>query len=163
MAETVRLSLIYLEDMDVGVGTRDVRLFDNSIATLNKIHLGNLPQLRTTTAAATNAATSLSLSGLIKAGDRILGVTLKITTGLGTSAGLTSIQVGDGTVQDRWGSLATLTVNTETSQADFPLSEMPIYPSDTNVVISAIGGTFDGTGVLQVTAHYMRLTHRASA
>ncbi len=162
MAETVRLSLIYLEDLDVGVGTRDVRLFDNSIASLNKIHLGNLPQLRTGSTPATNLAASLSLSGLIRAGDRIRGVTIKSTTGLGTSAGLTAVQIGVGTTVDRWGTLTTLTVNTETSQGDFTLPEMPIYASNTDVVLSAVGGTFDGTGVIEVTAHYMRLTHRAS-
>lgn len=162
MAETVRLSLIYLEDLDVGVGTRDVRLFDNSIATLQKIHLGTLLQVRTTTTPATNAASQLALSGLIQAGDRIFGVTIKLTTGLGTSSGLTAIRIGDPTTTDRWGTLSTLTVNTETSQADFGLADLPIYSSNTNVVISAVGGTFDGTGAIEVTAHYMRLTHRAS-
>lgn len=162
MAETVRLSLIYLEDLDVGVGTRDVRLFDNSIATLNKIHLGNLPQIRTTQIAATNGAASVSASGLIRAGDRVLGVTLKIITGLGVTAGLTGINIGDGSTIDRWGLLTTLTTNTETSQANFLLPDWPIYASNTDVVLSAVGGTFDGTGTIEVTAHFMRLSHRSA-
>ncbi len=163
MPETVTLSRIYLEDLDIGVGTRDVRLFDGSIAALTRLGLGVLPHIRTTTLNATNAATLLTASSLIRAGERVLGVTIKILTGLGTSLSLSGISIGDTVTIDRWGTLTTLTANTETDQGDFLLADMPIYPANNDVVISATGGTFDGTGAIQVTVHYMTLTHRSAA
>jgi hypothetical protein len=70
--------------------------------------------------------------------------------------------VGDGTIIDRWGSLTTLTINYETTQGNFLTGDWPIYPSGASIIISALGGTFDGTGTIEVTAHTMQLTHRSA-
>lgn len=163
MPETVTLSRIYLEDLDVGIGTRDVRLFDGSTAALTRIHLGVLPQLRTTSVSCTNAATVLTATNIILAGDRVLGVTCGFSPGVGTTRGLTALAIGDSGTINRWGTITSFGTNASTSQADFTLEGWPIYPSNESVIISAIGGTFDGTGIITVTVHYMRLTHRVAS
>lgn len=162
MPETVTLSRIYLEDLDIGVGTRNVRLFDGSVAALTRLGLGVLPHIRTTTLKATNGASLLTASAFIHAGERVLGVTMKITTGLGVTGGLTGFSIGDTVTIDRWGTFTTLTVNTESNQGDFTVEGWPVYPASNDVVVSALGGTFDGTGAIQLTVHYMTLTHRSA-
>lgn len=115
-----------------------------------------------------NGAALLTAAALIPAGARVLGVTCKITTGFGTSGGLTAIACGDGGVIDRFGVSAALTTNSLIGGSDAPAAaqmhdySMPIYPTATAVVLSAIGGLYDATGVIEVSVQYLLMNHRSA-
>src|SRR5262245_52596495 len=145
MAELIQYSKICLEDLDLGDGTREVRLQDGSLHTLNRIS-GILSLVRTTQLTATNGTTTLTATGLIPLGARVHDVTIKILTALGTSNGLSSIMIGDSITLDRWGSGIGVTQNTETSQADFTVQEMVVYSSSQNVLITG-NANYNGTGI----------------
>ena len=100
--EVVQFSTIVLEDLDIGTGTRQLRLADGSLATCRQLSVGMLALLKTTTVHASNGAATLTLSSFIPAGARILGVTSNVLTAFGITNGLTAFALGDGTVLDRW-------------------------------------------------------------
>lgn len=160
--ELVEFSRICLEDLDIGNGTRAVGLADGSTATLHQVSLASLliPTTRTIVPGA-GMATAV-LTAMIPGGARVAGVTTQILTSLGTTQGLTSFSVGDGIVMERWGIQSALTAGAQTDQGDFTDSNWPVYPSDTDIILSAIGGLFNGAGEIQVTAWTFFLTHRAA-
>jgi hypothetical protein len=162
LTETVRLTRILLEDLDVGSGQRSVRLADGSLATLTQVSLPGLCSLRTTRLNASNAASVLTATGLIPANARVAGVTSKVTTTLATTNGLTGFSIGDGTISDRWGTQTSLSANAETDQGDFADGSWPAYAAATDVVLSAVGGTFGATGQVEVTVFYFLLVHRSA-
>lgn len=111
------------------------------------------------------AGTTLTASNLIPASSMVVGVTIRITTGLGTTNGLTSIAIGDGTDVDRWGTGIAITANTTTNIANFTISSPVYYTAATNVVITGTGdggNEFDTTGVIRITVHYIDLTAATS-
>ena len=113
-------------------------------------------------------ATLLTAAGLIPAGARVVTVSTKITTGFGTSGGLTGFSVGDGALMDRWGAAAALTIGALTGSSDAPSSAQVhdsswlLYPTATSVVLSGIGGTFDAAGAVEVSVQYLLFTHRSA-
>lgn len=125
---------------------------------MRRVHPGNLLITASTRTTPGTGLASVSLS-LIPAGARVWGVTCAVLTALGQSQGLTGFSVGDSLLVDRWGDTISPREGTETSMVDFNDGSLPIYPTADNVVISAVGGTFNGAGVLEVTAHYDLLTH----
>jgi hypothetical protein len=151
-----------LEDIDVGQNTRSVRLADGSLATLTQVSLPGLCSLKTTRLNASNGASVLTATGLIPAGSRIAGVTTRVTTTLGTGGGLTGFAIGDGVSTARWGTQSTLTANAETDQGDFEDGSWPAYAAATDVVLSAVGGTFASTGQVEVSVFFFLLTHRTA-
>jgi hypothetical protein len=112
----------------------------------------------TTTVNATAAAASVTATNLIPAGAFVLGVTTRITTGLGTSNGTTGYQVGDGSDADRWGNKTGTTSGTSTSNSDATANWTGAFTTANNVVITAVGGNFDGTGVIRITVLYINTT-----
>jgi hypothetical protein len=108
---------------------------------------------------AVNGAT-VTATNLIPAGSFVLGVTTRITTALGTGGGTTGYQVGDGSDADRWGVSAAVTLGTQTGQAASPATANPTgyFASAQSVVITAAGGSFNGTGAIRVVASYIDLT-----
>ena len=160
--ETIVFSKIVLEDLDIGSDTRDLRLADGSIATCHQISIPSFCLLKTASLAATNGATALTLSGFIPAAATAPGVTTKLLTALGASGGLTGFSVGDTSIIDRWGTSTTLTQNAVTEGGSFTPGAWPIYASAADIVISAVGGTFDGTGSFEVTLHYFLFKHRTA-
>ena len=113
-------------------------------------------------------AAVLTAAAVIPAGVPVLVVSTKILTGFGTSNGLTGFQVGDGVSQDRWGNQTILTVGALSGSSDAPAANqahdasMPRYSTPQAVIISAIGGTFDAVGSLEITVQYLTLPHRSS-
>ncbi len=156
-------SLIVQEDLDIGPGTRQLRLQDGSLVTAHQLSVAALAILKTATVSASNGASVLTLSALIPAGARVLGVTSQVLTAFGTGNGLTGINIGDATLVDRWAAAAAITLNALTEQGSFQEGSWPIYASATDVLVSAVGGTFTAVGQLQVTVHYTLLTHRVQA
>ena len=112
------------------------------------------PLLRNIVSVATiNGAALLRATDAIPAGARVYGVFCTNTAAFGSSGGLTGYNVGDGTTIDMWGSNV-LTINAVTTQADFHSGDLPIYGVATSVVLSALGGLFDGSGGAQVEVVY---------
>lgn len=155
-------SKVVREDLDIGTGTRQLRLQDGSLVTANQLQLSSLLVLATRRINATLLANALTLGSMIPAGAMVAGVTTEILIAIGQSQGLGSITIGDGTIMDRWGVQTDLTQGAQTDQGDFQPGPWPIYPTATDVVISAIDGKFDSVGQIEVTVHYFLLPHRAA-
>jgi len=99
---------------------------------------------------------SVTATNLIPAGAFLLGVTTRINTDLGDTNGTTGYTVGDGTDPDLWGSLTATAAGSATGSADYTdAAAAKLYTSAQSVVITAAGGDFDGTGEIEVVAHYM--------
>jgi len=118
-------------------------------------------QYVTTTLSGVSGA-SVTASSLIPAGSYVLGVTTRVTTTLGNGSGTTGYNVGDGSDVDRWGvaTLITSGVVTGASTGSFRPTADPTgyFYSASNVVITAVGGNFNGTGVIRVTVAYFNMT-----
>jgi len=91
------------------------------------------------------------LSNFIPAGARLKGVLTRVQTELG---GATGYGVGDGSDADRWGVAAAATAGTTTGGHDNPPTADPagFFASAQNVVLTATGSNFDGTGSVRMTA-----------
>jgi hypothetical protein len=163
MTETARYSKVMAEDIAVGWGTRQVRLANQGVYTLNEVNLTSflLRALTTLRASSFNGTGLMTWTGGLPANARIFGVTSKITTAFGVTNGLASLQIGDPTTPTLWGTGLPLTLNSETDQGDFTTSDLPIYPTATDLWVSAVGGTFDATGVMELCVHYSLLRHPA--
>jgi hypothetical protein len=164
--ETVEFSLITVEDLDIGTGTRAVALADGSTPTLHQVSLASLAILKTERIVASNNAPVLTLTGFIPAGARVMGVTYRVLTAFGTGNGLTGLHVGDAIVDSRWIEDGPITLNAvadEASPAYRGSGAWPLYVSGGNVIITGVGGLFTGAGELEATLHYFSLRHRTAA
>ena len=160
MTETIRFTRVLLEDLDIGTSLREVRLADGRVMLLQQVHLGNLAVLQTTVLNASAAATTLVASGFLKAGMRVMGVTTEVLATFGTTNAMTGFVIGDGLVIDRWGQSTGLVARSRTEQPQFTDTTWPVYAGNTDVVVSALGGTFDSIGQIEITVHYFPLLHR---
>ena len=113
-------------------------------------------------AIATARATLSSVSGasvtatnLIPAGAVVVGVTSKVTTGLGTSNGTTGYQVGTAASANRWGSITGTAAGTSTDNRNWTSGTIECFTAATSVIITANGGNFNGTGVIYVSVQYL--------
>jgi len=111
-----------------------------------------------------NGAAVLTIPDALVHGRRILGVEWDCTVGFGLSRGLQGIDIGGLGVQNGWGSNPAYRIippdlGTLTSQADFGRGDQPIVPGldDQPVLISALGGLFDGVGEALVTVQWETL------
>ena len=111
-----------------------------------------------TTVSASPGVGVISVPGLVPTGYRVLGITSTITVAFGTSNGLTAILLGDAVALDRWGGPTDLAAGTKTGQLSFHAGDQPIAsPSSYVLLLSALGGLFDATGSLHVTAFWESL------
>lgn len=99
----------------------------------------------------------ISIPSLVPPGYRAEGLTWTITTGFGTSNGLTGILLGDGVANDRWARITTLTTGETGGQVNFRSDTTPVEPIPYVILAAAEGGTFDATGALHVTAYWSAL------
>ena len=99
----------------------------------------------------------IPVPGLVPTGYRCEGVTFTITTGFGTSNGLTGLLLGDAVANDRWGRLTTLTTGQTGGQVHFRSDVTPVEPIPYVLLVAAEGGLFDATGALHVTAYWSAL------
>ena len=72
---------------------------------------------------------------------------------IGATQGLTSYSVGSHDLNDRWGDNIPLTNDNRTNIGHF-FSELPISSAQQLVRIFANGGTFDGTGSIEITIEF---------
>lgn len=98
---------------------------------------------------------SVTATGLIPDGAVVVGVTTKVTTALGTSNGTTGYQVGDGTDADRWGAITGTAAGTSSDNRDWTATTVQAFTSAQDVVITATGGNFNGTGAIVVSVQYL--------
>jgi len=102
---------------------------------------------------------TLTLTNLIPAGSLVLGVTLHPTTAITSGDGATTYNLGDGTDVDRFG--AAVAFASDVTLANITVAGPQYYTAATNVVLTAIGGTFNA-GVVRATVHYISLTAATS-
>lgn len=160
--EIARYTKIYLEDLDIGLSTKNIRLADGGTYALTQISVPNLLHREVFRLTSSNGASVLTGTSRLPANSRVWGVTAKIITTFGNSGGLTGLLVGDPTDTDRWTSSAMArTSGTETDDGDFSDPSLMIYASATNVLVSAVGGTFDTDGVIELCVHYSQMRHPA--
>jgi len=105
-----------------------------------------------------SAAATLTASNLIPAGCFLLGLTARITTGFGNSTGLTDFDVGDGVTQDRFANSLAIASGTTMDITNATVAPGGWFMTANNVVLTAVGGNFDATGVIELIAHYIDLT-----
>ncbi len=91
-------------------------------------------------------------TNLIPAKCSLIGIATRVTTQLGASTGTTGYAVGDGTDPNRWGDITGVAVGTSSGQADATADPAGWFGAANNVVLTAAGGNFDGTGVIRVVA-----------
>ena len=106
------------------------------------------------TATTVPAAASFTLSGFIPAGALLIGITSRVDTECTTATGYT---VGDGSDVDLWGVAAAVAVGTATGSADFTAAGASgvFFSAAQDVVVTAVGGNFDGTGVITLCGHFL--------
>jgi hypothetical protein len=99
----------------------------------------------------------LQTSALIPAGATLVDVFAHNDVALGTTQGLVSYAVGDGITVDRWGSGLPLTLNFQSTPANFTTPDIGgIFLAANRVYLSAEGGLFDGTGQITVEVKYRK-------
>ncbi len=133
---------------------QESRLYGSYTSATNYHRLSQKSIRQAITAAA--GATLVSTISIPKY-SHLIGVTTRVTTALGTSNGTTGYTVGDGTDPDLWGVAATATEGTTTDAANYTAADA-LGPdgSDRTITLTAVGGNFDGTGVIEVCAFYLR-------
>lgn len=164
MVETARYTRIFMEDLDIGLGVKNIRLGDQSVRPLTQINLAKFLTVSKFVLPATafSGQPVMQLATGLPGGRRIWGVTVKNLVALGATNGLTGYQVGDPTVLNRWSNTAfPLTVPFESDEGDFADASLMIYPVDTPLILSGEGGLFDGTGQVEVAVHTSLLRHPA--
>jgi hypothetical protein len=116
-------------------------------------HRGAFKAAKTTLSGVSGA--TVTATSLIPDGALVIGVTTKVTTGLGAGGGTTGYQIGDGVDADRWGEATTITSGTSTDGTNATSATVTLFTSANDVVITAVGGNFNGTGVIDVCVFYL--------
>ncbi len=99
---------------------------------------------------------TVTASSLIPDGAVVIGVTTKVTTGLGTGSGTSGYTVGPASGDDdRWGSVSATAAGTSTDNRDWTATTIQAFTSAEDVKLTALGGNFDGTGVIDVSVQYL--------
>ncbi len=99
---------------------------------------------------------SVTATGLIPAGAELKGLTTRVTTGLGTGGGTTGYAIGDGSDANRWGSVTGTVAGTTTDDRNWTDFSRFKQAAAQDVVVTALGGDFNGTGVIEICAFYQR-------
>jgi hypothetical protein len=98
---------------------------------------------------------TVTSSSLIPAGSIVIAVSTAVTTALGTTNSTTGYQVGDGTDADAFGAITGTADTTRSRRTDWTITSAPVYASATDIVLTAVGGNFDGTGDIKVVVWYI--------
>ena len=112
--------------------------------------------IRTARATLSNVSgASVTATGLIPDGAVVVGVTSKVTTGLGTGNGTTGYTIGDGTTANRWGAITGTVAGTSSDNTNWTVTTIQAFTAASDVVVTATGGNFDATGVIYVSVQYL--------
>ena len=154
------------EAPDVGGAPTGDLFLSNSNYSVYQSRVGTTEYTRTSvripteTLASVTGASVSTAAGFIPDGALVLGVTTEVSVALGTSGGTTGYEVGEGGDATRWGSITGTSTATFSDNADFTNSAVEIFTAADVVVITAIGGNFDGTGSIIVNLHYIEVGNR---
>ena len=111
----------------------------------------------TTTVNAVNLAATITATSLIPAGSVVSSVVTRVTTGFNGT--LTSHTIGDGTTANLFGNNVAITANTTSDLTNHLATFKPtLYTAATNVVMTAVAGTYGATGTIRVTVFYCTAT-----
>jgi hypothetical protein len=135
-----------------GTSAQTLRVYD-TFASATDFHRVAIATARTTLSAVSGA--SVTATGLIPAGAVVMGVTSKVTTALGTANGTTGYQVGTAADPDRWGAITGTAAGTTSDNRNWTAGTIECFPAATNVIVTATGGNFNGTGVIYLSVQYM--------
>lgn len=108
----------------------------------------------TTQITGTLSGATVTLAGAIPAGSIVVGVSTRVTTAI---TGATSFSIGDGTTAGAFGSAIAVASGTTTTNANWTISNAPVYAAGANIVLTANGGVFL-SGVVRVTVSYIACT-----
>ena len=98
---------------------------------------------------------SVTATGLIPAGAKLIGITSKVTTGLGTGNGTTGYAVGTGADPNLWGDVVGTVAGTSSAGTDATADPAGVWSASArDVIVTAATGNFDGTGVIYLAAFY---------
>lgn len=137
-------------DGDITFATNGVNIADSAAGDGDELGFHRAEVDITATAGAT-----VSSSNFIPAGATVMAISTAVTTALGTGSGTTGYNVGDGTDADAFGAITGTADTTRSSKADWTITSAPVYSSATDIVLTATGGNFDGTGVIKVVIWYI--------
>lgn len=99
---------------------------------------------------------SVTATSLIPAGAFLIGITSRVNTALGTGNGTTGYQVGTASDPDLWGAITGTTAGTASGSANYTAEGASgLFTAATNVIVTAVGGNFDATGVIELCIHYL--------
>ena len=134
-----------------GTAASTLRVYDTYTSTsdYHRLAMATVRISQTATAGAT-----ITLTGLIPDGAVVMGVTTKVTTAL--TGGVTGYQIGTAADADRWGVAATATIGTTTDNRDWTNGTIECFTAATDVILTANGANFSGTGVIYVSIQYLR-------
>lgn len=98
----------------------------------------------------------IPIVSVFQAGTVRFGALVRVKTTLGNGMGLTTFSAGSPTVMDQWGTglarTATVAPIAANNPGMWPAWTMETLLNSENVVLTADGGVFDGTGALRITA-----------
>lgn len=135
-----------------GTAAQTISYYGTDITTGTRYSRMSIKHATTSVTAAVGA--SVTATSLIPAKANVLGVNTIVTTALGTGTGTTGYAVGDGTDPNRWGDVSGTAAGTDSDQADATADPTGWFASANNVVLTAAGGNFDGTGVIFIDVVY---------
>jgi len=93
-----------------------------------------------------------AVSGFIPANATVYGITGRVLSDIG---GASSLEIGVGGSSNRYGS----GIGVSTGSWLRGITGNPLaYYSDTDLVLTAVGGVFNGTGVVRLAVHFAELT-----
>ncbi|MGB7910887.1 MAG: hypothetical protein WCF59_01545 [Desulfobaccales bacterium] len=95
-----------------------------------------------------------TISNFIPAGVEVLGFTAYVTTAIG---GATSLSVGTAASPNLWLNAIGVTQGAPGTLANATATGPVIYPSGSNVLLTANGANFNGTGAVRIVCHYIAL------
>lgn len=99
-----------------------------------------------------SAGSSSSLTGAIPVDTIVYGITGRVFSDIG---GVSAFEIGVAGSSNRYGS----GIGTSTGAWARGLTSTPLtYYSDTDLILTASGGTFDGSGVFRLAVHFAELT-----
>lgn len=101
---------------------------------------------------------TITAVGLIPDGALVLGVSTRITADLGVSSGTTGYAVGDGVDPNRWGDIVGTVAGTTSNNSNATNTAVNLFIAANNVVLTAAGGNFDGTGTVRISVHYIDIS-----
>ncbi len=102
----------------------------------------------------TVSAATQTISNFIPAGAIVYGFTAYVTTAIG---GATSLSVGSAASPNLWLNAMGVAPGSQGTLANATATGPAIYPTAANVLLTANGGSFNGTGAVRICCHYIAL------